>query len=403
MRAPSLGKNHEFTKRLNRQTVLDLIRRGQVSSRAELARITGLSPQSISNITDELERAGLIEPVGKTYGGKGQPPTNFRLVADAAFGVGIHLDRDYLCGTLVDFDFAPQVRIERRLTATSLEGMHAEVRALIDAVLDEGAPPRERVWGIGVASPLLRDRHVLDTPSIEGSFWATFGSYALDRRLSEETGLAVVVENDANAGALGEATFGNGRDLKSFCYLFLGYGLGCGLVENGTIFRGGWGNAGEVGRLLVPVAGGGEDHLESVLSIEGLRRRVGAGESFDDPVAFAALVARHPEAVDAWIADAARHLRWVVSVLENVLDPQAVLIGSLLPEALIARLVAAAEPLHHTIAVRDDRAAPRLKLGHLERDLIALGAATTPILATLEADPGQNWILSGEPQEAYKT
>ncbi|MDT9150897.1 ROK family protein, partial [Escherichia coli] len=83
------------------------------------------------------------------------------------------------------------------------------------------------------------------------SFWSELHGYEIDRRLAEQTGMAVIIENDANAGALAELTFGQGRAVRNFCYLLLGHGLGAGLVHDGALFRGGWSNAGEIGRILI--------------------------------------------------------------------------------------------------------------------------------------------------------
>src|SRR5882762_6779118 len=116
------GKNNEFTKRLNRQTALDLIRRGPgQASRAYLAKVMGLSAQSLSNIIAELEDAGLLASTGKSYGGKGQPPTHYEIARDCGYGIGLHIDDGYCCCVLVDFAF--EIRAVKRmpLDITSVE------------------------------------------------------------------------------------------------------------------------------------------------------------------------------------------------------------------------------------------------------------------------------------------
>src|SRR3954471_1982758 len=117
-----LGKNNEFTKRLNRQTVLDLVRRDSTqASRADLARAMGLSAQSLSNIIAELEDAGLLASTGKSYGGKGQPPTHYEIAADCCYGLGLHIDDGYCSCLLIDFAFETRVVKRMALDTTSVE------------------------------------------------------------------------------------------------------------------------------------------------------------------------------------------------------------------------------------------------------------------------------------------
>jgi len=396
LRNAGLGKNSEFTKRLNRQMVLDLLRREPTQSRADLARLTRLSPQSLSNMIDDLQRAGLIEASGKIYGGKGQPPTNYRIAADRGYGIGLHVDRDFIRAALVDFDFVQRFGMRRPLTARSVDGVKDILTDMINELIAAAAVPVDRIWGIGIASPRLRDAHVLDAPSLEGSFWSELHSYEIDRRLAEERDMAVIVENDANAGALAELTFGKGRSVRNFCYLLLGHGLGAGLVHDGGLFRGGWSNAGEIGRILVP-HNGKTVYLEQIVSVEYLLDVIGAsGSTRDSETGFARLVEAGNTKIETWLAEAAPHLRWLVGTLENMLDPETIILGSDLPEWLLDRLLEKVAPLAHTIASRDDRSAPRLQKGLLDRDMIALGAATMPLLATLEAQPAAKWNIAGE-------
>jgi len=392
LRASGLGKNNAYTKRLNRQTVLGLLRRDPAQSRAELARVTRLSPQSVSNIIGDLEKAGLIEPAGKVYGGKGQPATNYRIVAERGYGIGLHLDRDFVRATLIDFAFEPKARLRSTLTTSSAKGVQAALGRLIDKLITKAGISPDLVWGIGIASPSLRDERVIDTESLEGSLWSALHSYEIDRRLAHDKGLPVIVENDANAGALAEATFGKAQGLRDFCYLFLAHGFGAGIVHDGALFQG---NAGEIGRLQI-VHEGKTVLLESIVSIEHLLDRLGAsGSARDREAGFAGLVEARRKETEKWIAQSAPHLRWLVGTLENILDPETIILGSDLPEWVLDRLIELAEPLPHNIALRSTRTAPRLQKGLLDRDMIGLGAATMPLLATIEADPASRWKISG--------
>lgn len=396
IRKAGLGKNNDFTKRLNRQMVLGLVRRDPTQSRADLARVTRLSPQSLSNIFDDLERAGLLERAGKVYGGKGQPPTSYRIAADRGYGIGLHLDRDFVRASLIDFDFVEKAGLWRSPAMRTVEGFHAALADVVDELIALAGVPAERVWGIGIASPRLRDAVSLDAPHLEGSFWSELHSYEIDRRLAEQKDMAVIVENDANAGALAELTFGRGRGVRSFCYLLLGHGLGSAVMHDGALFRGGWSNAGEIGRVLLP-RDGHSIFLEQIVSVEHLLDLIGAsGAAREAEDGFAGLIEAHPAETEAWLCAAGPHLRWLVGMLENMLDPETIILGSDLPERLVDELIARASPLPHTIALREDRTEPRLQKGLSDRDMVALGAATMPLLATLEAEPTAKWNIAGE-------
>lgn len=374
-----LGKNNEHFRRLNRELVLSLLRGATAQTRAELTRATDLTAQSISNIVADLEAAGLIEAEEKVYGGKGQPATPYRLRSASGYGIGVHLDQGRLAGAVVDFGLAIVAEREEPLPVHAPEAVERRIASFVRALLDLAGVRRADVWGIGLASPRLMDERVQHMDLLEGSLWATFARYGIDTRLADSTGLPVFVENDANAGALGELTFGEGRGLDAFCYLYLGRGLGCGVVTEGHLQRGGWGNAGEVG--LFPLGPGpGAVTLEQVLSVQGLE-------------------ARRNE--DAWLREAAPCLRWIVGVLENFCDPQAILIASDLGDETLGRLLQAVDPLPDTIAVRSDRTHPRLAPGALSRRAIACGAAAMPLLASTEADPGSRWLVRGAIRDIY--
>jgi predicted NBD/HSP70 family sugar kinase len=401
LRRNKLGKNSEHTKRLNRQTAIELIRRAPSggASRADLVRAMEMSPQSISNIIAELETAGLLASTGKSYGAKGQPPTNFKIAPACGYGIGLHLDDGYCCAVLIDFAFEQRALVTARLEIDSVAQLHEQVRGLIRRLIEEGGISRRKLWGVGLASPRLTNERGSDMWRIEGSFWAQVGAYGLDRRIAEELGAPVIAENDANTGALGELMFGRGKELRNFCYLFLGRGLGCGYVQDHAVYRGAWGNAGEVGRILVPV-GGNYVHLETILSVDGLLGRLHHAGPLD-LMNLDRVLASDPEPFKGWVREAVPRLRWLISTLENTADPESIIIGGYLPGEAIERLLAALDPLHHTIAARDSRTAPRVQAGLGERDVVALGAAAMPILATVDAEPTANWVINGDIRDIY--
>lgn len=396
-----LGKNNEHTKRLNRATVIALLRQHGGLSRADLSRETALTMQSISNIIGGLEESGLIEATEKIYGGKGQPPLPYAIRPSCGHGIGINLDDGRIFGAVIDFGLNLVFSCEEPHSLTDPAEILTLVEAMTQRLIEGSGVNPATIWGIGLVSPRLVDHGVDDAHLVESSLWADIGDFGIEARLAASSRLPVFVENDANAGALGELTFGAGKKLESFCYLHIARGLGCGIIHESQIFRGAWGNAGEFGRFPIPTANG-EQHLESILSIDGLF--AAAGESPPQQLTSDGLAAfshRHCDLVDSWVVTAGGCLRWLMSIVENAYDPQTVLIGGQLPEPLLRRVVEAAMPLHRTISERPRQEIDRLQLSLLKDQAAVLGAATIPVLATIQAVPEDNWRFSGRITDVY--
>lgn len=359
-RGTRLGRAGERARRENRRGIFDLIQRRLAANRADLTRATAMSPQTVSNIIGELQAARLIEPVGRVYGGIGQPPVTYRVNPAA---------------------------------------VHRAVRTLALDLARPGDDTAAPVWGLGIAAPRLVDARVTDRNALEGRLWAELYASGFDARLAAELALPVIIENDANSGALGEMAVGSEPALSSFCYLFIGRGLGCGMIERGQLVRGGWRNAGEIGRVPLPDAAGAP--IEQVLSVDGLLDHVGTAGARRVVSSLASRQTRHAPAIAEWIAAAAPLLRWVTALLENMLDPERIVVGSYLPHALLRRLIEAAEPLRHSISAREGRITSRLAPGVRGHAAVAIGAAMAPLLAAFDAAPEENWTIQGTLPDVY--
>ncbi|GAA2396753.1 ROK family transcriptional regulator [Streptomyces glaucosporus] len=248
----------------NAALVLDLLRAagGTGASRTELAEGTGLTPQAVSKITARLRGAGLVAEAGRRPSTGGKPRTVWRLVRDARYAVGLHLDRDELTAVLADLLGDP-VAVHRApfdLGAPpehALETAAGAVRALL-APTAPGTGPHAGVLGVGVACPGPLEhrsgvlRRVTGFPHWDG--------FPLRDALAGRLGLPVALDKDTNAAALGLALRGGngpagGHGGESFAYLHLGTGLGAGLVLDGTLYRGARTGAGEFGHQVVQLDG----------------------------------------------------------------------------------------------------------------------------------------------------
>lgn len=268
MNRSNTGANLPALRSHNAALVLDLLRTaGETGiSRLELAEGTGLTPQAVSKITARLRAEGLMAEAGRRPSTGGKPRTVLRLVPDAAYAVGLHLDRDELTAVLVDL--AGTTVAERRspldLGADAEVVLEAACREVAALVLPPPGRPsvrrmppglpsaRQALLGVGVAAPgpLDHGRGVLHR--VTG--FPQWDGFALRDVLGERLGLPVVLDKDTNAAALGLALRARPAG-GSFAYLHLGTGLGSGLVLGGALYRGARTGAGEFGHQTLQMDG----------------------------------------------------------------------------------------------------------------------------------------------------
>ncbi|MGR8010334.1 ROK family transcriptional regulator [Streptomyces hypolithicus] len=260
MNRSNTGANLPALRSHNAALVLDLLRTaGEAGiSRLELAERTELTPQAVSKITARLRTEGLAEEAGRRASTGGKPRTVLRLVPEAGYAVGVHLDRDEVTAVLVDL--AGETVAVRRAEQDFGAGAGVVVEGVVRLVAALGAisrapgqaPGAGRVLGAGVAVPGPLDhrrgvlRRVTGFPQWDG--------FALRDVLAARLALPVVVDKDTNAAALG-LTLRARIAGDSFAYLHLGTGLGAGLVLGGALYRGARTGAGEFGHQTLQLDG----------------------------------------------------------------------------------------------------------------------------------------------------
>lgn len=235
----------------NLTVILDAIRRSPAGlSRVELAQIVGLSPQTISNISRRLLDQDLIYEAGKEGTGPGKPRTMLRLNSSGMYAVGVHLDPAVT--TFVVLDLVGAVVKHSRIKTPAgtdpgavIDTIAAEIRQLIS---DSGVDPA-RIAGLGIASPGpidLEEGTVVDPPLLVG-----WDRVPLRDALAAATGLTTIVDKDVTSAAVAETWAGGPSGAGSFVFMYMGTGIGCGIVLNDEVVRGTSGNAGEIGHIIV--------------------------------------------------------------------------------------------------------------------------------------------------------
>ncbi|MEO8334939.1 MAG: ROK family transcriptional regulator [bacterium] len=382
------GTNLVYTKKFNLRVVHEVIRVFGPLSRADIARHTQLTGQTISNLVRELLDLGLVREGGRRIEGRGAPSTTLALNPDGAFAVGLDLDRDHLTGVLVDLVGNVRHRIHVELDtpspAETLELMTDTVATLIKRQRIR----RDQVSGLGVGVP--GPMHQTDDGKgylVNPKAFPGWHDIPLATWLREKLRMPVFLENNATAAAIGEHWYGAGQQIGTFFYIYFGSGLGGGLVMDGRPYDGFTGNAGEIGYLPTVLAGegasvSGDDsshvglHFNMPRLYEELRQDGTEARALEDLDVL--LAAGHPRLL-RWMDNAADHLTGLVLAVEYLLDPEAIVFGGRLSDRILGGLMDRVARQLPKRRIGGKVTAPRHILATAGVDAAALGVATLPM------------------------
>src|ERR1700756_1145 len=236
---------------LNEQLLLDHIRSSGPYSRADLARVSGLSKPTVSLALANLERAGLVRLAGQRTGVPGRTALLYEVRPEAGFVLGLDIGLRYLRGAVADLAGEVRARLSVPVHATTVSGRVAELVELADELCTRAGIARSAVTQTVVGSPGVYDpqRNLMaltgglpewDRPEALAGLRAAFGP-------------ALEIENDVDAAALAEQALGVGRETDNFAFVHVGTGIGMGLVLGGRLRRGVRGGAGEI--AFLPLGG----------------------------------------------------------------------------------------------------------------------------------------------------
>jgi predicted NBD/HSP70 family sugar kinase/biotin operon repressor len=339
----------------NRLRVIQALQILGVTSRADVARRTGLSRSTVSTIVAALQAEGVVvdrDADGRAAAGGGRPPAPISLFPAAGLALGVDFGKRHLAVALADLSHELLAEEWREMPddydATTGMGRAAE---LVELVLGATGADGERVLGVGMGlpGPVHRSGVVGSSAILPG--WA--GTQAAER-MSDLIGLPVWLRNDADLGALAEATWGAGRGASAVVYLKLATGIGAGIVIDGRLFGGAGGTAGEIGHTSLDETGdicrcGSRGCLETYASgaaIAGLLSR-SLGETLGPDDVMQRAVDGDPGCRRA-LADAGRHIGAAVADLCNLINPERIIVGGSMAVAGDVLL----DPLREAVGLR---------------------------------------------------
>lgn len=245
------GANLPALGGFNRIVVLDAVRRSDGGlSRVEIAERTGLSPQTVSNVTRFLLDERMIVESGTINAGRGKPRTLLRLDPRSRFAIGVHVDPAVVSYVLLDLDGSIMAETSTSTpSAADPDGVIATMTAAVGELTHDAAVSPKALLGIGVASPGPIDADagvVLDPP-----FLPRWRDVPLRDAFARATGLPVLLEKDVIAAAVGEMFLAGEAAARNFAFVYYGTGFGVGLVVNHEPVRGVGSNAGDAGHIVI--------------------------------------------------------------------------------------------------------------------------------------------------------
>jgi len=387
---PSRGTNQSGVRLYNERLALSLIRRHGSLAKAEIARLTGLSAQTISVIIRQLEGDGLLVREAPQRGKVGQPSVPLSLNPSGAFFLGLKVGRR--SSDLVLLDFAGKVR--RGLHETYRYPAPSNVldftRRSVDA-LAESLPrkARSRIAGLGIAAPfeLWNWEEQIGAPKAVLDLWRDFD---IKEEIARLCPWPVYFCNDATAACGAEMVLGNPAHANDFLYFFIGSFVGGGIVLNGSLYPGRTGNAGALGSMPIPADGRDKGSFPQQLirsaSIYVLEKElVKAGR---DP----AVLWRSPDdwgdvgpELDRWIERASVSLAGAAVAATSVFDFETAIIDGAFPPDVRRRM---AERTAEAMNAFDRQGLSPVRMieGTIGSGARAIGGACLPLLANFTRD-----------------
>jgi len=243
--------NQQVVKKNNKALVLQLIMENEPISRADIAQTSGLNKTTVSTLVTELLEEDLIFESGPGVSSGGRRPVILHFNKDAGYAIGIDIGVNYVLSVLTDLKGNILIEKSQTLSHTTYASIMDILQKMIQSLMDEMPKSRYGIVGIGVGVPGIvnNEGSVLLAPNLGWS------NIQLKEELEKLYNVPVIIENEANAGAVGEQNFGIGQNHKNILYISAGIGIGVGIIVNRELYKGINGFSGEMGHMIIDMNG----------------------------------------------------------------------------------------------------------------------------------------------------
>ncbi|MCH4548356.1 ROK family transcriptional regulator [Rhizobium changzhiense] len=397
---PAGGANQVRVRAYNERLVLSLVRLYGALSKADIARRSGLSAQTVSVIMRVLEKEGLLSRGDPVRGRVGQPSIPMHLNPDAVYSFGLKIGRR--SADLVLMDFVGRIRMQLHRTYSYplpdeiLAFVTSGIRELEDRLDDK---QRGRIAGLGIAAPfeLWNWAEEVGAPAGAMEVWREID---LQADIAARVSHPVFLQNDATSACGAELVFGVGPSYPDFVYFFIGSFIGGGIVLNSAIFSGRTGTAGAIGPLPVRGKDGETKQLLEIASIFVLENMLRERGIDPEPLWYSADGwVDFGEPMEAWIQDSAKALAQAIVAAASIVDFSAAVIDGGFPDWVRSRVVQATIDEAAKLDLQGV-VMPEIIEGAVGAQARAIGGASLPIFARYLTD--QN-VLFKEVDHAERT
>lgn len=383
-----LKGSFKLMKQLNISMVLELIRTRGPISRSEIAEIAKLTPATISNISKELINIDFIKETSLGESTGGRPPVMLELNPDAAFIIGINLGAGNIEGVLTNIEGKILRKTVIKLGKVEAITVLDTIKAIIREIIFDSGIPNEKIIGIGMAV-----HGIVDSKGGISKYapYYNWRDISLKEIIEEEFEIPVLIDNDVNAIALAESWFGIAKSVSNFITIYVGNGVGAGVIINNSIYYGISHSAGEIGHIVVendgPICSCGKyGCLESIIcdtSMLSKYQKLVKDGKINEKANINALTisnvyrSANNGNVDAikLVEEAGKYLGIAIANLVNILNPSLVVIAGEISIAADSMLRKVRETVN-SFALKSIAENTVIKASALENNATSLGAVS---------------------------
>ncbi|USK37201.1 ROK family protein [Cytobacillus firmus] len=240
-------------KRQNKNLVLDILKTKSPISRIDIAKITGMSPTSITRIVNELQLQGYLRETEAVASGVGRKATLLEVRGDVLYTVGIEIDKSLLKVGIVNYigEMVSLLKSKRNESESYMETLH-KINMVIRKIMDENEIPAAKIMGLAVGLPGYID---YKNGIVKVSDQLKWKDANLAEDLQKLTSFNVVVDNELKMKIVAESFIGKAKNSQNSILIGIGSGIGSSIMLNGDIYRGETNNAGEIGHTVIDPTG----------------------------------------------------------------------------------------------------------------------------------------------------
>jgi predicted NBD/HSP70 family sugar kinase len=338
------GSNHSGMRQFNERIVLQAIRHHGAIAKADLARLTQLSTQTVSIIVNRLVGDGLLLKQERVRGKIGQPSVPMSLNPEGAFSLGLQVGRRSLEVLVTDFLGQTRHQLQFNYPYPDPDVVLAYIKQGLAEIQSTMGEAWSRCVGIGLTAPLSMHQwsELLGGAAVPAL--ARWEQLDLVSAVQALTDLPVEFAKDTTAACVAEMLQGQGRHINSYLYVFVGTFVGGGLVLGGHIMAGSRGNAGAIGSMPMGLCDAGHAAPQLLQLASGWQLEQALEQAGCDPLTVhqnSIMDATYATLTGPWLAQASRALAMTITSASALIDLDAAVIDGSLGPALIGALLEA--------------------------------------------------------------